>query len=808
MHIAVEEQNEKLLQYLITEPGVNLNLKDGQGQTPLYLAVAGGLKGIALMLAENGADIEGEDEAPPQKTERASVGGKLDDEIDAAFQDLGLDMGDLDGLMSQPGPKHGGQQQQTQQKGQSVQPSWEDEMAEMDRFLDEAGVGEEKRAPAKSSTPPPKSDGASEDARLNVQREQPKLVQTQYAEGDADVAAAAGLDDVDALLGQIKGEESHQLAVSTQFIVNQDAISNCVIDFISLFAKSVTSTLPQEDLAEFVSLAEYLREEIMVNYDKFSMWLETLPNENLVSLHANRNQLKQSSAALLEAVKQYAAESNKKEVAKALLTRVQTVVGDTWSFYINSNDPWKYEHAIFAQIEELIKVAKRLLMAAKCESGEDWVTVCLVASNQVVMVSRLCNFVSFSKRSLDVQKDISNVVVLLSKLIKRIIQVGDDYRRVPDNAKFKMQLNELQKAFISQIRVLHQKVRTPVGAAESVVYTPEILLELAKGYKSASKSLLDSIDNFCQLMGSSTDVDVQELIELGEFVSRDISKMSKLFRDVPASLVVNVLNVAFNVSKLARIIVKWAELPTTHQLTRDLMLSCMQTALNYSIQAKLLSSLKAASYPVVEIESSTYTALRGLSIAIATLYDAVCFLDFTQMETAVQPTDSDPNAVANSTALCLHFGHPTPVERKLELEEHFADNPDIHVRSSTAPSGNSDLDNLDLDIGDEPSRRHGNNSTLNADDLLNSVEDLLADPSMHQRQNNSAPSRPAAAPAAKPAPVEEEEDFPYLEPLPAQPPPLSDNDAYKDYMRLKYEWQQRENAILLRQMKREREGKK
>ena len=149
---------------------------------------------------------------------------------------------------------------------------------------------------------------------------------------------------------------------------------------------------------------------------------------------------------------------------------------------------------------------------------------------------------------------------------------------------------------------------------------------------------------------------------------------------MPAALVLNVLNVAFNVSKLARIVVKWAELPTTHQLTRDLLLSSMQTALNYSVQAKLLSSLKAASYPVVEIESSTYTALRGLSLAIATLYDACCFLDFSAMDAAASATDADPNAVAQSTALCLHFGFPTPVERKLEIEEEFADNPDINVR--------------------------------------------------------------------------------------------------------------------------------
>jgi hypothetical protein len=101
------------------------------------------------------------------------------------------------------------------------------------------------------------------------------------------------------------------------------------------------------------------------------------------------------------------------------------------------------------------------------------------------------------------------------------------------------------------------------------------------------------------------------------------------------------------------------------------------------------------------------------------------------------------------------------------------------------------------------------NSTLNADDLLNSVEDLLADPTMHQKP--SAPAKQAAAPAAVAAPPpkqeEEEEDFPPIEPLPAQPPPLSDTEGYKNYMRLKYEHQQRENAILLRQMKKEREAK-
>jgi hypothetical protein len=115
----------------------------------------------------------------------------------------------------------------------------------------------------------------------------------------------------------------------------------------------------------------------MVNYDKFSMWLETLPNENLVSLHANRNQLKQSSAALLEEVKRFVVETSKKEAAKALLTRVQTVVGDCWSFYTNSNDPWKYDHVMFAQIEELIKVWFVLFgMLMFCSCSLFWLQGC------------------------------------------------------------------------------------------------------------------------------------------------------------------------------------------------------------------------------------------------------------------------------------------------------------------------------------------------------------------------------------------------------------------------------------------------
>jgi hypothetical protein len=124
---------------------------------------------------------------------------------------------------------------------------------------------------------------------------------------------------------------------------------------------------------------------------------------------------------------------------------------------------------------------------------------------------------------------------------------------------------------------------------------------------------------------------------------------------------------------------------------------------------------------------------------------------------------------------------------QIELEDHFADNPDINVRSSSAPSGSA-LDGLDLDIDDDTQRRRAN-STLNADDLLNSVEDLLADPTMRQQPQKQPPQqqqqqqKTAQAVSQKPAAVEEEEDFPYLEPLPAQPPSLSDTEGYTNYMR-------------------------
>lgn len=358
MHIAVQTQNEALLQYLVSEPGVNLNKKDALGQTvrgtrvwgrgadasaqPLYIAVSSGFKSMALLLAEHGADIEGEEEVQAAAPRESAAG--LDDEIDAAFQDLGLDMGDLDGLMDGGGRGGGG-------GGAPAERAWEDEMAEMDRFLDEAGAGAvpTSRVSTSAAMAAARDDHAA-DASLQVTREKPALVQTQFVDtGSADVrsSAVAGLDDVDNLLGQIKQDESAQLAESTKFIVNQDAITNCVVDFISIYAKTAVGPLPAEDVAEFVSLAEFLREEIMVNYDKFALWLETLPNENLVSLHANRNQLKQSSAALLEVVKRYGSEARRADMTKELQTRVQTMVGDCWSFYVNTNDPWKYDHVVF-----------------------------------------------------------------------------------------------------------------------------------------------------------------------------------------------------------------------------------------------------------------------------------------------------------------------------------------------------------------------------------------------------------------------------------------------------------------------------
>merc|ERR1712000_677504 len=110
--------------------------------------------------------------------------------------------------------------------------------------------------------------------------------------------------------------------------------------------------------------------------------------------------------------------------------------------------------------------------------------------------------------------------------------------------------------------------------------------------------------------------------------------------------------------------------------------------------------------------------------------------------------------------------------------------------------GGSELDNLDLDLGSGGTMRgRSGTSNLNADDLLSSVEDLLSDPTMHQRDNNSKKQQEQQQASSQPAQEDsDEEDFPYLEPLPAQPPSLGDTEGYKAYMRLKYEWQQRENA--------------
>jgi hypothetical protein len=87
LHLAVAGEHEDLVNYLLGVPGINLNIRDKQGQTPLYIAVSSGLKSIALALAEAGADIEGDpDTDPAPAPSGGGGGGHLDDEIDAAFQ--------------------------------------------------------------------------------------------------------------------------------------------------------------------------------------------------------------------------------------------------------------------------------------------------------------------------------------------------------------------------------------------------------------------------------------------------------------------------------------------------------------------------------------------------------------------------------------------------------------------------------------------------------------------------------------------------------------------------------------------------
>ena len=340
-------------------------------------------------------------------------------------------------------------------------------------------------------------------------------------------------------------------------------------------------------------------------------------------------------------------------------------------------------------------------------------------------------------------------------------------------------IESLSKAFVQQVKELHTKIRTPPPQPKPIVYTNEIMTTFGGGYKQAAKTVLESIDAYSNMFGSSLDVDVQELIELGELMSKSVAKMAELFRSVPIKIVENIMGIAFNISKMARIVVKWSELPSTDPKTRDLLLSTMQTAINYSIQAKCISSLKAASYPILEIESSLFTACRGLCSAISNIYDACCFLNLDAQEPESE-IDENPNSVSIATAQCLHYGKRTPM-RQIESKR---------------------------DVFDEllPETEMGEN-TFDAGDILDTVNDFddLGDLGYDDNQDNYQQQQPEPEPQKKqPPPQEEEEDFPELPPLPSQPPPLNDIEGYKDYMRLKYEHQQRENAILLREMKKKK----
>jgi len=239
----------------------------------------------------------------------------------------------------------------------------------------------------------------------------------------------------------------------------------------------------------------------------------------------------------------------------------------------------------------------------------------------------------------------------------------------------------------------------------------------------------------------------------------------------------NIMGIAFNISKIARVVVKWAELPSTGSKTRDLLLSTMQTALNYSIQAKAISSLKAASFPILEIESSLFTACRGLCSSISNIYDACCFLNL-DSHTPNSDIDDNPNAVSNATSQCLHYGKRTPM-REIESKKDVFD-----------------------EILPEQSNDFGETDAFDVGDILDTVNDLDDFGDLEQIVDEPPPQK---KPEPKPEPPkQEEEDLPELPPLPSQPPPLNDIEGYKNYMRLKYEHQQRENAILLREIKRKK----
>ena len=443
-----------------------------------------------------------------------------------------------------------------------------------------------------------------------LQRPERQILTAQF-EGEASMPSG-GVDDslsaVDDLIGQMQQDEGSLLANETDLIVNWDSVTNCLIDFVAVFCKTFSGSLSEQDKSEMTELANYYVTEVKTNYEKFPFWLSTLDNDNVVTLHTSRNQTKESAESLAKNLASYNSNPDQKN-QRMLLNKVQTAVADCWCFYEAVNVGWSYDSVMFGKIEALVKTAKRLFAAAKCESGEDWVSVCLDSLNSALVTERNSNFVSYSKKSLPLQMDISNCSVMLAKIIKRAQLTGDEHRRLPV-PKTRHLLENLSKAFVQQVKILHGKLRTPASEPKPVVYTNEVMAMFSNGYKTAAKSVLESIDAYTNTFGSSLDVDVQELIELGEYISKHVGKMADLFRALPVQIVSNIMPIVFNVSKMARIIVKWAELESTDSKTRDLLLSTMQTALHYSIQAKCLSCLKAVAYPILEIESSLFTASR------------------------------------------------------------------------------------------------------------------------------------------------------------------------------------------------------
>ena len=237
----------------------------------------------------------------------------------------------------------------------------------------------------------------------------------------------SSINVVDDLLVEMQHNEGSILAHETDLIVNWDSVTNCLIEFISLFCKTLSGSLPENEKSEFQELGDYYLSEVKLNWEKFPFWLVTLDNENVVTLHSGRNQTKESAESLVKAVSQYNQLSDQRN-QKALLTRVQTAVADCWSFYEATNINWGYDSVVFKEIEVLVKVIKRLFASAKCESGEDWTMICLESLQIALKVERIGNFVAFSKKNLNLQIDIGTCCIMITKIIKKTQTTGDIHR--------------------------------------------------------------------------------------------------------------------------------------------------------------------------------------------------------------------------------------------------------------------------------------------------------------------------------------------------------------------------------------------